>query len=160
MDCCEPIEIPNCLRAPRHLQRESRPPDDAPRIEVGNKKKRDLLRSREYYFCRSISGCVAHDGLLYTADVSGFVYCFDAKTGRLYWVDDTNRGVRGQLLWADGKVLVATEGGELFAFAHGKEKKPLARIEADAAFLAGPVFAGGTLYLTGRDTLYAIRTTK
>ena len=68
--------------------------------------------------------------------------------------------VRGQLLWADGKLLVATEFGELFVYAHGKERNRLAVIEAESMFLSGPVFANGTLYLTSKNTLYAIRSTK
>jgi outer membrane protein assembly factor BamB len=68
--------------------------------------------------------------------------------------------VRGQLLWADGKVLVATDGGDLFAFAHGKEKKQLARVESEGYFYAGPVFANGTLYVAADHTLYAIRNPK
>lgn len=135
-------------------------PADAPRIEVGKTKKRDLLRSRDFYFGRSVAGCVAHDGLVYAADTQGFVYGFDAKTGKLYWVDDLKGTVRGQLLWADGKVLVAAESGELFAFAHGKENKRLATIEAENAFYAGPVLANGTLYLTTENTLHAIRQPK
>lgn len=134
-------------------------PADAPRIEVGQ-KKRDLLRSREFFFGRSVAGCVAHDGLVYAADVSGFVYCFDAKTGKLYWVQDLKAGVRGQLLWADGKVLVATEQGDLYAFEHGKEKKLRFRLEQDKYFFAGPIFANGTLYLTTDSTLFAIRRPK
>lgn len=135
-------------------------PADVPRIEVG-KKKRDLFReARDFYFGRSVSGCVAHDGLVYAADAYGLLYCFDAKTGKLYWADDLMRSVRGQLLWADGKVLAATESGELFVYAHGKECNRLATIEAESMFLSGPVFANGTLYLTSKDTLYAIRSTK
>jgi outer membrane protein assembly factor BamB len=133
-------------------------PADAPRIEVG-KKKRDLLRSRDSFFCRSVSGCVAHDGLLYAADVMGFVYCFDAKTGKLYWIEDLKASARGQLLWVDGRVLVVSDN-ELFAFAHGKEKKQLAKIEGERSFYAGPVFANGTLYLTTDSTLYAVRAGK
>jgi len=133
-------------------------PADAPRIEYG-KKKRDLLRSRDFYFCRSIAGCVAHDGLLYTADVSGFMYCFDAKTGKLHWADDLKSSVRGQLLWIDGKVLVAADDN-LFAFEHGKEKKRLARFEPAGLLYAGPILANGTLYVTTNTTLYALRAEK
>jgi outer membrane protein assembly factor BamB len=89
----------------------------------------------------------------------GFVYCFDAKTGKLYWVDDLKSGVRGQLLWVDGKVVVASDW-DLFVFAHGKEKKQLARIEPPRSSYTGPVFANGTLYITTQYTLYAIRNPK
>jgi len=133
---------------------------DVPRIEVG-KKKRDMFReARDFFFGRSISGCVAHDGLVYAADVGGYLCCFDARTGKLYWADDLRDSVRGQLLWVEGKVLVATDGGNLFAYAHGKERVRLARIESETYFRSGPVFANGTLYLTGGDTLYAIRNPK
>jgi outer membrane protein assembly factor BamB len=134
-------------------------PADAPRLEVG-KKKRDLLReTRNYYFCRSISGCVAHDGLVYTADVMGYLYCFDAKSGRLYWVHDLRSSIRGQLLWVDGKLVTATDDG-LFFFDHGKEKKLSAQVEITDYCYAGPVFANRTLYVTTSQTLYAIRGTK
>jgi outer membrane protein assembly factor BamB len=133
-------------------------PADAPRIEDG-KRKPDLLRSREYYFGRSVAGCVAHDGLVYAADLD-YLFCFDAKTGRLYWADDVKAEISGQLLWADGKVLVATNGGDLHMYVHGKERKKLALKELDAEIHAGPVFANGTLYLTTQNRLYAIRKPK
>ena len=57
-------------------------------------------------------------------------------------------------------MLVATDAGDLFAFAHGKENKRLAKIESEAPFYAGPVFANGALYLTTDNTLYAIRQPK
>ncbi len=134
-------------------------PADAPKIEIG-KKKRDLLRSRDFYYCRTIATPTAHDGLLYSADVHGFVYCFDAKTGKLYWVEDTKADVRGQPLWADGKVFVGTGSGDVFIFAHGKEKKLLAKIESDEPVRPGLIFANGTLYVTGESRLFAIRSPK
>jgi outer membrane protein assembly factor BamB len=136
-------------------------PKDAPVIETGGKNKRDLLRTRDYIFGRSYGGCAAQDGLVYATEGSGFLFCFDAKTGKLYWGEDLRAGVRGQPLWVDGKVLVATDSG-LFAFAHGKEKKLVAKIESEWGFRSGPVFANGTLYLTEfhKGTLYAIHKEK
>jgi outer membrane protein assembly factor BamB len=131
-------------------------PDDAPRIEVG-KKKRDLLRSRDYYFCRSIASCVAHDGLLFAADVCGFLFCFDAKSGKLHWVDDLKSRVFGQPLWVDRKIYVGTEDGDTFIFAHGSEKKRLAKMTADVPIRAANVFANGALYITTEKILFAIR---
>jgi outer membrane protein assembly factor BamB len=141
-----------------HTPREV--PADAPRIMAGKRRDRDLLRSRDFYFGRSVAGCVAHDGLVYAADVQGVFYCFDAKTGRLYWADDLKGSVRGQLLWADGMVFVVTDDGDHIVFAHGKEKKLVKRVEGEKQFYAGPVFANGTLYLTTDDTLFAVRRPK
>lgn len=134
-------------------------PADAPRVETG-KKKRDLLRSRDYYYGRTIASPTAHDGLLYAADVSGLVYCFDARTGTLYWVEDLKSDVRGQPLWTDGKVYVATGDGDVFIFAHGKEKKVLGKVASDEPIHPGLVLANGTLYVTGDSRLYAVRGTK
>jgi outer membrane protein assembly factor BamB len=133
-------------------------PDDAPRIGVGPMKKRDLLRNRDFYFCRCFGSVTIHDGLLYAADIMGFVYCFDAGTGKLYWVDDTKQQISGQPLLVDGKVLVGNWSGDVFAYAHGKVMKRLAKIESENQIRTGFVYANRTLYVTSDKTLYAIRT--
>jgi len=135
-------------------------PEDAPRIEVGIKKKRDLLRVRDYYFGRTIAGVTAHDGLLYAADFDGYFYCFEAKTGKLHWVENLKSSVWGQPLWVDGKVFVASDDGNITVFAHGREKKQLAKIAVDHTVRSGLVFANGTLYIATDRTLYALRTPK
>ena len=134
-------------------------PADVPRFTVG-KRKRDLLRDREYYFGRTIAGVTAHDGLLYAADFDGLFYCFEAKTGKLHWVEDLKSSVWGQPLWVDGKVYVASDDGRVTVFAHGREKKQLAKITIDHQVRSGLVFANGTLYIASDRTLYALRTPK
>ena len=135
-------------------------PDDAPRIEIGNKKKRDLLRDRGYYFGRTIASVTAHDGLLYAADFDGYFYCFEAKTGKLHWVEYFKLSVWGQPLWVDGKVYVASDYGIITVFAHGREKKQLAKITLDHLVRSGLVFTNGTMYIATDRTLYALRTPK
>jgi outer membrane protein assembly factor BamB len=136
-------------------------PADAPRVEVGTKKKRDLFREvRDFYFGRCIASVTAHEGLVYAAELDGYVWCLDARTGKCHWVDDTKSSHMGQPLWADGKVYVSTDSGEVFVYAHGTEKKRLAKIEADASVQSGVVFANGTLYVTTDNVLYAVRNPK
>ncbi len=143
-------------------------PDDAPRVLVTRKKKDgttvtlDRLRDyRDFYYGRTVANVTVHDGLVYAAELGGYFYCFDAKTGRLYWYEDTKDILLGQPLWVDGKVIVGTYGGcYLFVFAHGKELKRLAKIECEHSIRPGPIFANGTLYITTEQTLYAIRTPK
>ncbi len=131
-------------------------PADAPKVEVGKNKD----RSRDYYFGRTIASVTAHDGLVYATDAYNYLFCFDAKTGNPYWVDELSYRVMGQPLWADGKVYVGTEDGDVFIFAHGKEKKLLAKVECDEAIHAGLIFANGTLFITAERTIYAIRNPK
>jgi outer membrane protein assembly factor BamB len=134
-------------------------PADLPKI-VGKKKDRHLSELRDFYFGRTIASVTVHDGLVYAAELGGYVFCFDAKTGKAYWFDDLKASVWGQPLWADGKVFVTTDGGDIFIYAHGKEKKRLTKIEWENATRPGLVFANGTLYVTTDTSLYAIRNPK
>jgi outer membrane protein assembly factor BamB len=138
-------------------------PDDAPRVLSVRKngKSWDRLRdARDFYYGRTIASVAAHDGLVYAGELSGSVFCFDARTGRCYWYEDLKASIWGQPLWADGKVFVGTDMGDVTVFAHGKEKKLLGKFEAPGWVRAGPVYANRTLYVTTENTLYAIRTPK
>ena len=132
-------------------------PDGVP----NHNSKKNILQVRDgYLFGRTIASCAVHDGLVYAADLAGYFFCFDAKTGKPYWIHDLKSSVWGHPLWADGKVLVADEDGDIFIFAHGKEMKLLTKIESSEPIRPGLVFANGTLYVTGEKTLYAIRGSK
>jgi outer membrane protein assembly factor BamB len=118
---------------------------------------------RDWLFGRTMANCVAHEGLVYICDIAGFVYCFDAKTGRLYWQDDLKASAWGGPLWVDGKVYFATEDGDVFVYAAGKEKKLLATVEmgyGTNVIRVAPVFANGVLYVMSHSVLYAIQSPK
>ncbi|MFL5339389.1 MAG: PQQ-binding-like beta-propeller repeat protein [Gemmataceae bacterium] len=112
---------------------------------------------REYFFSRTMSTCAVHDGLCYAADLDGFMYCLDAKTGKLYWQHDLKGAVWGSPYWVDGKVYIGTEDGDVFIFAHGKEKKQLAKIDMGEPVRSTPVVANGVLYVMTEGNLYAIQ---
>jgi outer membrane protein assembly factor BamB len=95
------------------------------------------------------------DGLLFIADGGGYVYCFDANTGQLYWKHDIEGKVWGSTLVADGKLYVGCDSGALVTFAATKEKKVLGASAFDGEILSSPVAANGTLYIAG-TFLYAI----
>src|SRR5262249_2829208 len=79
---------------------------------------------RRVVFGPTISNAVVHDGLAYVVEETGFVYCMDAKTGKLYWEEDLKpNGIWGSPYWVDNKVYIATTDGDVWIFAHGKEKK-------------------------------------
>lgn len=58
---------------------------------------------------------------------------------------------------ADGKVFMGTDSGDVYLFAHGKEKKELPKIDMEQSIKAGPTVDGNTLYIQNGTTLYAIR---
>jgi outer membrane protein assembly factor BamB len=111
---------------------------------------------RDWIVGRSISGWAVHDGLAYVSDMEGFLYCFDALTGKEIWEHDTKAAIWASPLWVDGKVYLADASGYVHVFAHGKEKKLLAKVEMDEAIKASPVVANGVLYLMTEKRLYAI----
>src|SRR5262249_40803700 len=109
---------------------------------------------------RSLSTPAIADGLLFVADFSGFVYCLDAETGKLYWKYDTKSHIWGSTLVADGKVYFGTEDGDFIILAAGKELKELRKIDMRSPVYASPVVANGTLYVATPTHLYAIGETK
>jgi outer membrane protein assembly factor BamB len=113
---------------------------------------------RNYYFGRSMSSCAVHDGLCYVADLNGYVYCFDARTGKKYWEEDTQADIWGSPSYVDGKVFIGNDDGNIYVFQHGKEKKLLQQMEAGGKVRGTPVAANGLLFLiTENNTrLYCI----
>lgn len=105
---------------------------------------------------RSISTCAIRDGLVYAADLSGFLNCLDAKTGKPYWKHDTFAAIWGSPMAVDGKVYLGTEDGEVLVFAQGKEKKLLATNNMGNSVYTTAVPANGVLYVTNRNSIYAI----
>jgi outer membrane protein assembly factor BamB len=111
---------------------------------------------RDFTFGRTISNCAIHEGLLFAAELDGFLHCLDVRTGQHYWEEDLKSAVWASPLWVDGKIYLGDDQGTVHIFAHGKEKKVIAKIEMDEGMKAAPVVANGVLYLVGDRHLYAI----
>lgn len=108
-------------------------------------------------FNRSMSSFALKDGLLYACDLSGFLYCFDEKTGERYWRYDTQAALWGSPYVVDGKVYLGDEDGEVVVLQHGKELKKLATNDMQNSVYTTPVAANGVLYVNNRRTLFAIK---
>lgn len=107
-------------------------------------------------FNRSMSTCAIRDGLLYVADLSGFLYCFDARTGKRHWRYDTLSAVWGSPYVVDGKVFLGTEEGEVIVMRHGPQETLLGRHPMGSSVYTTPVAANGVLYIASRNALFAI----
>ena len=57
-----------------------------------------------------------HDGLVYAAELDGFLHCLDAKTGKKYWEHDLKDGTWSSPYYVDGKVFIGTDSGDLYVF--------------------------------------------
>ena len=105
---------------------------------------------------RTISTVAIADGLLYAADLSGFVYCLDAKTGVHHWTHDTFAAVWGSPFVADGKVYIGDEDGDVEVLKAGKTRTVLHETNLGSAVYTTPVAHDGVLYIASRNTLFAI----
>lgn len=105
---------------------------------------------------RSISTVsITPEGLLFIGDFSGYLYCFDAETGKLYWSHDMKAHMWGSTLVADGKVYVGDEDGDLTVLEASKEKKVLSETNLGAPIYSTPVVANGVLYVASNSHLFA-----
>ncbi|MDX1502694.1 MAG: PQQ-binding-like beta-propeller repeat protein [Thermoanaerobaculia bacterium] len=112
-------------------------------------------------FRRTISTAAIADGIVYIADLSGFLYALDAETGEHYWTYDTFAAVWGSAFVADGKVYLGDEDGEVVVIRAGKgkggEPEVLAEHALGSAVYTTPVASDGVLYIASRNRLYAFK---
>lgn len=111
-------------------------------------------------------------GLLYVGDFSGFVHCFDAETGKLYWTYDMKAHMWGSTLVADGKVYCGDEDGDLVVFKADKgtpkpadKRKPgepeneptvISKTNLGAAIYSTPIVANGNIFVGSQTHLYCL----
>ncbi len=105
---------------------------------------------------RTLSTVAISGGLLYTADLSGFVYCLDAGTGEKYWTYDTYAAVWGSPFLADGKVYIGDEDGDVAVLKEGRKLELLYEVNMGSAVYTTPTARDGVLYIASRNRLFAI----
>jgi outer membrane protein assembly factor BamB len=111
---------------------------------------------RDFYYGRTMSTAAVHDGLLYTAEVAGYIHCLDAKTGHHYWSQDLKSSIWGSPTWIDGKVYIGTDDGDVWVFPEGKELKEPKKFDMGNSVKSTPVAADGVLYVMTESFLYAL----
>lgn len=107
-------------------------------------------------FGRTVSTVAVVDGLVYAAELAGFVHCLDAKTGQRLWIHDLKAEIWGSPYYVDGKVYIGTGDGDVHIFQHGRDKKVIGKVEMENAIYSTPVAANGALYVMTMKQLVAI----
>ena len=107
-------------------------------------------------FNRTISTVAIHDGLLYAADLSGYLYCLDARTGKHHWTYNAMAAVWGSPFVADGKVYLGDEDGDVAILKTGTKMQLIREINMGNAVYTTPAAKDGVLYVASRTTLFAI----
>jgi outer membrane protein assembly factor BamB len=96
------------------------------------------------------------DGLLFTADCDGNVYCINADSGETYWTHAANGEIWASPFVADGKVYIGNKKKDFFIFAADKTKKVLLEIVMDNPIGSTVTAANGVVYLATLQNLYAL----
>jgi len=107
-------------------------------------------------FSRTLSTVAVADGLVYAADLNGFLRCLDAATGRVLWEHDSFAAVWGSPLVADGKIYLGDEDGDIAVLRAGRTKQVLAEINLGNAVYTTAAARDGVLYLASRNRLFAL----
>ena len=113
----------------------------------------------EELFRRTMSTVSIYNGMVFAADLAGYVHCVDFESGKRHWQYDMLSGVWGSTLVADGKVFLGNEDGKLVVFEASKEKaKVLAEKKTvkSSSIYSTPTFSDGVMYLSDRTRLYAV----
>jgi outer membrane protein assembly factor BamB len=129
-------------------------------LKGGGKEKAGTGSRRNYDFGRTMSTCAIQDDILYVAELTGYLHCLDAKTGKKLWEYNTRSAIWSSPYVVDGKVYLGTDAGTVFVFAHGKEQKLLAENDMGGSVRATPAAANGTLFVMTEYKLYAIANKK
>jgi len=110
----------------------------------------------EFIFRRTMSTVAVHDGLVYVADLAGFLHCVDLQFGTRHWEFDMLAEVWGSPMLIDGRILIGDQYGDLRIFAAGKQAKLLKTVEFKSSILSTPSIANGVMFIATRSRLYAI----
>ena len=105
---------------------------------------------------RSIGSVSISGGLLYATDLAGHVHCLDEKTGKPYWVHETNAETWSTPLVADGRIYICTKK-KLVTLAAGKEKKLISEVPLGSSAYATPIVANSTLFVCSQSYLWAVQ---
>jgi outer membrane protein assembly factor BamB len=105
---------------------------------------------------RSISSVAIHNGLVFAADLNGFLHCLDETTGKPYWTHDLMAAMWASPMVIDGKVYLGSADGDVVILEAAKEKKLLFQTNMGSNVYSTFVPANGALFITNRNTLFAL----
>jgi outer membrane protein assembly factor BamB len=128
----------------------------------GEPSPKEWKKGRNYVFGRTLSTAAVHDGLVYIAELAGYLHCLDAKTGVQYWTHNVRAPIWSSPYWVDNKIYLGTDGQEVHIFQHGKTAKLINSVDMTLPKIsnmirATTVVANGVLYIMSESKLYAIK---
>ncbi len=105
---------------------------------------------------RSMSTAAIANGLLFIADMTGYLHCLDAQTGKAYWTHDLLAAVWASPMVIGGKVYLGDEDGDVAVLEASKENNLIGEPSLGSSVYSTVVPAHGTLFLANRNELFAV----
>jgi hypothetical protein len=97
------------------------------------------------------------DESVYLFGDKGIATCLDRHTGEARWTGRLGGGFSSSPLFADGKIYVGNQEGEMFVIQPGDALNILAKNEFDEAIMASPAAIGDSLYVRTDKAIYRIK---
>ncbi len=120
------------------------------------------LQWNTHGFMPTFSSPVLDGNRLYVVDNGAILEAFDTQTGKQLWERTLGTLQKGSATLADGKLYVGTENGKFYILqpsATGVEvldEDMLGQAGEPEVIVATPIVAGGRVYVTSMERLYAI----
>ena len=122
--------------------------------DVTSKKQAWHIGGEDFF--RTMSSVAVHEGLVFAADLTGYMYCLDEKTGKQLWIHDMLAAVWGSPTVIDGKVYLGDSDGDVLVTRAARKKEVLAENSLEGPVYMTPVAVNGVLYITTGNRLHAI----
>jgi outer membrane protein assembly factor BamB len=86
----------------------------------------------------------------------GTTSCFEAKTGKILWTEEFDRGFWSSPILVGKNVFMTDQEGNTFIFPLGDKYELVGKGTLGEAVVATPAFTGSRIYIRGREHLYCI----
>ena len=96
------------------------------------------------------------DEFFVVSDETGVACCYDAKTGALRWQERLGGRFNSSMVYADGRIYLGSEEGDVHVFSAGAQFERLAKNEMGEGIFASPAFSDGRIYIRTTKALYAV----
>ena len=99
---------------------------------------------------------VTHGRLLLLPTGYGTTSCFEAKTGKILWTEEFDRGFWASPILVGEDIYITDQEGDTFIFPLADKYELLGKGSLGEMVVATPAFAGSRIYIRGREHLYCI----
>lgn len=93
---------------------------------------------------------------LYLLESGGYLFCYDAQTGKTIWEHDFENDYSASPSLVGDRIYLLAEDGVMTILKNDREFKEIAKCEIGEKTLATPAFSDGMIYIRGENSLFCI----